>query len=228
MNVLELARAKVAELNNRVSHGTVPSSVPWDSGRRTGADGANGTDGPIGADGTFGATASEIRPGTPLGPATITDDDDGDRGTADARAPADHGTTQWSAVADSHREHILARLDALPPASNDDGRRLLEITRSFLDSEHWPAAVAMGWSLLELFGIDPSAPLTCLDGHGLVTGLALSRLKGGCLETFAEHQAAIRCRSGSKVTYRRGSVAPDAAVPWWDSPALVASSEYEQ
>ena len=34
MSVLNLARAIVAELDGQVSHGTVLSSVPWDSGRR--------------------------------------------------------------------------------------------------------------------------------------------------------------------------------------------------
>ena len=48
MSVLNLARAIVAELDSQVSHGTVPSSVPWDSGRRPGADGSMGQMGQMG------------------------------------------------------------------------------------------------------------------------------------------------------------------------------------
>ena len=46
MSVLNLA-------HNRVSHGTLLGAVPWDSGRRPGADGTNGTDGTLGAEGTW-------------------------------------------------------------------------------------------------------------------------------------------------------------------------------
>jgi hypothetical protein len=235
MSVLNLARALVANLDSRVSHGTVPSSVPWDSnvsGVSIGADGTFGTGGASGALGTFGAIEPEIWQDVPPCPATISEGaaliakgNRCDRATADARALAEHGLPSCPALADACREQILARLDSLPPASNDDGRRLLRFTRAYLDTEHWPAAVALGWSLIELFGINQYAPLTHLDGQGLVTGLALSRLNGGRLETIAEDHASIRCRSGSLLTYRRGPVGLDAAVLWWECPALIGSAE---
>lgn len=148
-----------------------------------------------------------------------------ERGEVD---PGEASPGSWPALAAAHRERILNRLSALPPASNEDGRRLRGLTRSFLETEHWQTAVALGWSLIELFGIDPHAPLTSLDGQGLVTGLALSRLKGGHLENIAEDQATIRCRSGSLLTYRRGSVGFDDAVLWWECPALIGSPEHAQ
>ena len=100
-------------------------------------------------------------------------------------------------MADVHRAHILARLDELPsPNPNDqNGRRLINDTREFLNGEHWPQAIALGWPMLELFGINPHAPQVRVDGQGLVTGLALSSMLVGQLETIAEDHATIRYRS---------------------------------
>ena len=143
------------------------------------------------------------------------------RDEADRRALGARCYPSWPALADAHRERILGQLARLPPASSEHGRRLLEATRAFLDTPHWRAAVALGWSLIELFGINPHAPLVRIDGQGLVTGLALSKLNGGRLEIIAEVHATIRYRSGSLFIWRSGASGLDAAVLWWECDALV-------
>ena len=140
MSVLNLARAIVAELDNRVSHGTVPSSVPWDSGRSPGADGAggaNGTDGThgtngmLGADLTKGATAPESLDALSC-PAAIAERsaiiEEGyycDRDAADRRALAEAGHPSWQNFSDGHRLRIAAALKDLPPPRDHNGRRLM-------------------------------------------------------------------------------------------------------
>jgi hypothetical protein len=149
--------------------------------------------------------------------AIIDEGDKCDRATAEKRALAEFGFTSSNELADAHRAHILARLDELPsPNPNDqNGRRLLKETREFLNGEHWPQAIALGWPMLELFGINPHAPQVRVDGQGLVTGLALSSMLGGQLETIAEDHAAICYRSGSLLIYRCGMGGLDASVLWW-------------
>jgi hypothetical protein len=146
-----------------------------------------------------------------------------DRATAEKRALAEFGFTSSNELADAHRVHILARLDELPsPNPNDqNGGRLLKETREFLNGEHWPQAIALGWPMLEMFGINPNAPQVRVDGQGLVTGLALSSMLGGQLETIAEDHATIRYRSGSLFTYCRGMPGLDASVLWWSVAAIV-------
>jgi hypothetical protein len=153
--------------------------------------------------------------------AIIAEGDHCDRTTADTRALAEHGFTSWPALAGAHRESILGKLASLPPATSEPGPRLLKLTRAFLDSPHWRAAVALGWDRVELFGIHAHAPLRRPDAEGLVTGLALSRQNGACLQTITESHAVVRYRSGPVLTYRRFTPAMDAAVPWWECSALV-------
>jgi hypothetical protein len=155
--------------------------------------------------------------------AIIEEGDQCDLPTAQKRALAEFGFTSSNEVADAHRAHILARLDELPsPNPNDqNGRRLINETREFLNSEYWPQAIALGWPMLELFGINPHAPQVRVDGQGLVTGLALSSMLGGQLETIAADHATIRYRSGSLLTYRCGMRGPDASVLWWSVLRLV-------
>lgn len=180
--------------------------------------------------GTAGAAISEeLLPLQPVPPcpatvaeraAIIAEGDHCDRATSDTRALAEHGFPSWPALAEAHRERILGQLTRLPPASSDHGRRLVKLTRAFLDSPHWLAAVALGWDMVELFGIHPHAPLRRPDAEGLVTGLALSKLNGGRLESICENHAVIRYRSGAAQSYRRFMPAMEAAVLWWECAAV--------
>jgi hypothetical protein len=63
--------------------------------------------------------------------------------------------------------------------------------------------------------MNPHAPQVRIDGRGLVTGLALSSMLGGQLETIAEDHGTIRHRSGSPLTYRCGMRGLDASVDRW-------------
>ena len=60
MSALNLAEVAVNELGHGVSHGTVLSGVPWDSGVWPRSAGACGTTGTRGTDGTHGATIGEF------------------------------------------------------------------------------------------------------------------------------------------------------------------------
>jgi hypothetical protein len=151
----------------------------------------------------------------------IAEGDGCDPVAADARALDEHGYVSWSSLASAHRDRILAQLAKLPPPTDTHGHRLLHATRAFLESAYWELAVKLGWSLAELFGINPHAPLHYLGGEGLVTGLALSKVPGGRLVAIAEGHAIIQFRSGSTLTYRRFMPAMDTAVVWWECPALI-------
>ena len=99
------------------------------------------------------------------------------------------------------------------------------MTLAFVGTAHWVDAIRLGWPLVELFGINPHAPLVRVDGQGLVSGLALSRLNGGRLEAIAEDRATIRYRSGSQLTWRRGAVGLDAAELWWRCLSLIGGAD---
>ncbi|MEW5964191.1 MAG: hypothetical protein AB1749_11580 [Pseudomonadota bacterium] len=130
-------------------------------------------------------------------------------------ALAEHGFAHWDALAEAHREHIRAALDRLPAPRDAEGRRLLEMTRTFVASPSFPQAVALGWALIDLFGVAPVAPRVRVGEQGLVTSLALSPI-GGRVEVLAEDGALIRTNSGARQTYRRFTMAMNGAVCWWE------------
>jgi hypothetical protein len=134
---------------------------------------------------------------------------------ANARALAEHGFASWAMLADAHRVHILAQLRALAPSDGDCVQRLLTATLAFLDTAHWHEAIQIGWTMTELFGVLPVAPVGRVDGHGLVPSIALSQLPGGEIVSIEDHGAVMQFRSGSCLTFYRGKPAIDHAVPWW-------------
>ena len=129
--------------------------------------------------------------------------------------------------ADSLRQHILQRLERLPPPSHDNGRRLLRCTRAFLDADHWRTAFARDWSPLELFGIEAGAPLDRFEAQGLIVRLALSDLGGGCIEAIGETRATIRYRSGAVLTWCRGSSRLATADLWWECRTIIGSDDLD-
>ena len=245
MSVLNLARAIVAELDNRVSHGTVPSSVPWDSGRSPGADGAggangtngtHGTNGMLGADLTKGATAPETLDALSC-PADVAERsaiiEEGyycDRDAADRRALAEAGHPSWQNFSDGHRLRIAAALKDLPPPRDHNGRRLIAETRRFLGSNWFPLALEWGWTLDELFGVDALAPLERFEQWGLVVRLALAPKPGDMIEHLDAEHAVIRYRVGALLKEARRKerrfVPEDSSVPWWECPALVGEADW--
>jgi hypothetical protein len=134
---------------------------------------------------------------------------------ADARALAEHGFASWAMLAQAHRTHILAKLHGLPPSDGACVQRLVRTTRAFLNTNHWHEAIRAGWTMIELFGVLPNAPVLRVDGHGLVPSIALSQLPGGEIVSIENHGAVMQFRSGSRLTFYRGKPAIDHAVPWW-------------
>lgn len=123
------------------------------------------------------------------------------------------------------RQHILQCLERLPPPSCDRGRHLLRCTRTFLDTDHWRVAIALGWGLLELFGIDGGAPVERTDAQGLITRFALSEFAGGRIETIEATRATFRYRTGHVLIWCRGSSSLAAAELWWDCRAIIGNDD---
>lgn len=140
---------------------------------------------------------------------------------ADARALAEHGFSSWAMLAQAHRTHILAKLHGLPPSDGVRVQRLVTTTRAFLDTGHWQKAIQMGWTMIELFGVLPVAPVVRVDGHGLMPSIALSKLAGSEIVSIEDHRAVMQFRSGSRLTLYRCERAIDYAVPWWECTAII-------
>jgi hypothetical protein len=160
-------------------------------------------------------------PSSVLERAAIIQEGDGcDRATADARALAEFRFGSWHELSDAHRARIIAVVEGMPPPANDDGRKLMRFTRSFVDTDPWRQAVAMGWPMVELFGINPHAPLVRPEGWGLVVWMALGRVAGGRLE-IAEDRATVHRPNGSTLAHYRGAPALDASVLWWQCNQII-------
>src|SRR5690606_36415986 len=82
------------------------------------------------------------------------------------------GLPSYQALADAWRVNVHGELTCLAPPCSSDGQRLLNVSLRFLDTRWLPTAVALGWSMVDLFGIGPSAPLERECEWGLVTRLA--------------------------------------------------------
>lgn len=141
-----------------------------------------------------------------------------DRATAATVALQQFGHSSWANFVGCQRADVAAQLarcaDASPP-------RLLKLTRAFLTSDWFEPALQHGWSLSELFGVSPFAPMARHDAWGLVTTLALSKLNGAKLVSLDAGGARIKYASGSHLTWRRGEPSQQTAVEWWTVPALL-------
>lgn len=155
--------------------------------------------------------------------AIIADGDHRDRATADARALAEHGYPSWQALSDAHRQRILAQLARLPPG-NAHGRRLLMSTHTFLDTDHWQAAAALGWSQVELFGVAPALEKAPCGSWGLIVTHALL-MPSAAIETIVEDHAVLRTLSGARCVWPRFRPEIEQCVVWWECPAIVTSDE---
>lgn len=116
----------------------------------------------------------------------------------------------------ARRDAVLARLAALPPSADRQRQRLELVTRAFLDSPHFAAAIDLGWSEDELFGSASDALEYRLPEQGLVTGLALSSLSGPKLEAIEAARAVVRCASGSRLISLRRAPGAGPGRAWFD------------
>jgi hypothetical protein len=154
--------------------------------------------------------------------ALIEDGDDCLRAEADRRALAEFGLASWRELANAHAAVIRFALDGLPAIKSVDGRRLLAVTLAFLASTHWPQAVASGWPLVELFGVDPHAPAVRDEGWGAVTALAWSHKRPLGIERVTCNEIIIACRSSAtKRVHRLGDASQCGSVLWWECAALI-------
>lgn len=120
-------------------------------------------------------------------------------------------------ASDDISEKIRIRLERLPPPCTADGHRLLKVTRAFLTTPHCQTASALGWSVVELFAIEPRNPVS-IHGNGLVTWLALAR--PGRLVAMTDEAARIS-RDALGLAARdlhwvRSKHRPASEHPWWE------------
>lgn len=123
----------------------------------------------------------------------------------------------------ARRAQVLARLDALPASADWRRGRLELVTRAFLDTPHFAAAVAIVWDDCELFGCARVVPDLRLAEQGLVSGLALSSLSGPKLETIERDRAIIRCASGSRLVQQRRGLGCPLGRPWFEQPMFAGA-----
>ena len=133
------------------------------------------------------------------------------------------GSCDSRAIAEARAASIMAELDRLPPAVTDDGATLARTTREFLASPHWPAAVALGWTLEQLFGVDPAAATTRIECQGLVIRLAWRPCAS--LDALNESGARLRTANCCRIYFNRRYPDLDQAVVWWRCPALIGEPE---
>lgn len=127
----------------------------------------------------------------------------------------------------ARRDQVLARLAALPPCEDRQRKRLELVTRAFLDSPHFAAAIDLGWDDAELFGVAAVAPERRYAEQGLVTGLALSSLSGPKLEAIEAARAVVRCASGSRLISLRRKPGAALGRPWFEQPTFTGEEPHD-
>ena len=105
----------------------------------------------------------------------------------------------------------FARLDIAerpPKFSEPAWRQLIDDGGQFLD--RWAnEAARLGWSALDVFGVDPAAPSTTYEAMGLVP-----LIRGGNVVAIGSDRATIRTQEGTLLTYLRRP--RQAAIAVWD------------
>ena len=147
-----------------------------------------------------------------------------DRDTARTYDIVDCDDACRSTSAGAQRLHIVRSLDTLPPANDIRGHRLAAATRTFLESQWFSQALACGWSLDDLFGVDATAPLDEHEQWGLVVGLAWAPQPNDCIALIDDARAVIRFRSKAsnremRRVHRR-LPETNGVVLWWECAAL--------
>jgi hypothetical protein len=105
----------------------------------------------------------------------------------------------------------FARLNCVNPIdgfSPEAWRHLIDDGGVFLD--RWSGeAVGLGWTVADVFGVDPTAPAARFDRMGLVP-----LIRGGAVVAIDTNSATIQTRTGGTLRYRRANVAGEAAPLW--------------
>jgi hypothetical protein len=237
MSVLEAARKLIAELDAALSHGTPLRRVPWDSADSTEnllekqACSASGTDGTRGTAGTAGTIETEEA--SVADPADLISDyhervaiclEAGDcaEDAAHRIASEQCGATlvELAARQVAYWRH---RIEALPEPTD---RRLSNVRCIALDCLTLPwayQAATLGWTAGELFGLHRDAANVRVEAMGLVSSLALSKLRPPLqVVDISESAATVSTGSGAMLTHRR--LRSNLGCPIWRHPAFSSAS----
>ena len=111
------------------------------------------------------------------------------------------------------------RIEALPEPTD---RRLSNVRRIALDhlAQPWThQAAKFGWTAAELFGLHRAAADVRVDAMGLVSSLALSKLRPPLqVVDITSVAATVSTRSGAVLTHFR--LRPNLGPPVWEHPAF--------
>jgi hypothetical protein len=141
---------------------------------------------------------------------------------ADARALAEFGFDSWTALVRAHRLAVTRQLLAMAPNLVAGGQQIVSRLPALICSTAFLQAVQIGYSVEELFGVHPDKPLERFDCQGLIIGQALSIFPDHRIMGVTRTGARIVSGSGSVLHWRRFTAAAQAAVPFWQCPALTA------
>jgi hypothetical protein len=105
----------------------------------------------------------------------------------------------------------FAQLNCASPItgfSAETWQRLINDGGAFLD--RWGnEAAALGWTVTDVFGVDPTAPAARFDRMGLVP-----LINGGAVVAIDATSATLKTRTGGTLRYHLANVA--GAVPLWE------------
>lgn len=158
--------------------------------------------------------------------ALIEDGDGCSHGEARTRVLSEFGFESTTAYDAAQRQWIAAELGTLPPATDADGERLLQVTLDFVGSGHFERALDLGWTTEELFGIAPSARSLTMDrtGLGLVVVLAFP-FRGWRLDAVYQGHAEFRARGKANVLVQRFRPDLEGAIVWWRHPGIAIGGD---
>lgn len=103
---------------------------------------------------------------------------------------------------------LLCTMERPAAFASERWRQLVDDGGYFLDAWGRQAA-ALGWRAVDVFGVNPDAPLWRYDGMGLVTCL-----QGRHVVAIAENTARIDCEDGASLTFYRNKQAGSGIALW--------------
>jgi hypothetical protein len=106
----------------------------------------------------------------------------------------------------------LAALDQMapPPGYTDSRWRDTVTAMAAFAVVHGVAAIKLGWTAEDLFGLNPYAPATRYDGRGLASMLA----PGDRVMMLTADAAVIERPTGSRTTFRRQADGAPCVLAW--------------
>jgi hypothetical protein len=105
----------------------------------------------------------------------------------------------------------LAALDKMAPLAGFSADRWTTMVKAMwrFGNQHAMDALQLGWTVTDLFGLNPYAPATRVDGRGIATMLS----EGERVVKISSDAIVIEKPSGAHLTFRPNNGAP--SVPAW-------------